>query len=151
MSETAEAAAWLRAQAEADIVAAEEAGLSSPAPWAATGEDIVSATDDPFYRGICAANANGAEAEHIVRHDPLTEAARAESVLAVLDLYEQTVAAVERSPLPGSLCGGLQPRQAGVSARDYLDARRGLAALGPVVRLLAAGYRRREGWKESWA
>jgi hypothetical protein len=71
--------------------------------------------------------------------DLRTEAARAESVLAVLVEYE------------GAAGFDLE---AGVSeGRDYDERERDDAvkdALGHVVRLLAYGYRRREGWKEAW-
>lgn len=135
MSETGEIAAWLRSQAEADVRAAKAAAESTPAPWVATGEDIESATEDPFYRGICAANANGAEAEHIARHDPLTEEARAESVLAVLDLYEHEMLPTVHEPEP--------------EVQELIEQR--IYVLESVIGVLAAGYRFRDGWKETWA
>lgn len=60
---------------------------------------------------------------------PRTEAARAESVLAVLDLYEKAV---------------------GAEASDLLLRDLSALTLRRVVRLLAWGYRHREGWKQEW-
>lgn len=160
MSETGEIAAWLRAQAVADI---EAAGKATPGPWKDDGSPARMVFQPAGTRGVAwCSNARPdedlANSAHIARHDPLTETERAQSVLAVLDLYEQTLAIVEQLPLtvppagvPAVLRPGLTPGQAGISARDYLDAKRELAVLEPVVRMLAAGYRHREGYKEPWA
>jgi len=69
-----------------------------------------------------------------------TETARAESVLAVLGAYERTAAIANPPECP----------QGETAGRDYLDALREVAVLDYVVRLLAAGYRSREGFKETW-
>ena len=83
---------------------------------------------------------NVANGRHMERHDPLTETARAESVLAVLDDYDRTAVIANPPECP----------QGETAGRDYLDALRELAALDHVVRLLAYGYRHREGFKEEW-
>lgn len=137
-----ECAAWLRGQAEADVKAA---GNATPGPWEFEGDDP---TDDELWtahdgehgdqvgnvvayvRGRDRTVANG---RHMERHDPRTEAARAESVLAVLDLYAATLTA------DGS---------AGPGGRLVIDGR--LSALHRTVRLLAYGYRYREGWQKTW-
>jgi hypothetical protein len=72
--------------------------------------------------------------------NPRTEAARAESVIAVLDDRERTAAIASPAECP----------QGEIAGRDYLDALRELAVLDRVVRLLAAGYDSRDGYKEEW-
>lgn len=144
MSEIDEVAAWLRSQAEADLAAA---GAATPGPWEFEGDDP---TDDELYstrdegrlptvawtRDRAVANGR-----HMERHDPLTEAARAESVLAVLDDYAATLAVKERAE--AKLRAGEDP---GPNA-GYLEALRELAVYGSVLRRLASGYRHREGYK----
>ena len=153
MSEAGEIAAWLRKQAEADIEAAE---ASAPGPWILEEETggfgPVAWISMPFGHpavpgatcGLTRYMPLGAQdaetARHIARHDPLTETARAESVLAVLDDYERTAVIANPPECPQGETAGC----------DYLDALRELAALDHVVRLLAYGYRRREGFKEEW-
>jgi Family of unknown function (DUF6221) len=143
MSEVGEIAAWLRAQAEADI---EAANAATPGPWEFEGDDP---TDDELYSTrdenllptvAWTRDRNVANGRHMERHDPLTETARAESVLAVLDDYARTAAIANPPQCP----------QGEIAGRDYLDAKRELAALDHVVRLLAYGYRRREGFKGEW-
>jgi hypothetical protein len=94
-------------------------------------------------------------------HDAIADG---EAKLAILDLYAATLALVEK-PAPAAqthpeavreharLYGIPEETAAAtlISARDYLDAKRELAVLGPVVRLLATGYRHREGYREEWA
>ena len=169
VTETDEIAAWLRVQAEADIA---KAAAATPGRWAAGGGrdgeprwlplDCVTAPDyrPPGFSqgqhvadciiadggmGPWAADLRGSgfpagNARHIAAHDPPTETARAESVLAVLDDRERTAAIASPAECP----------QGEIAGRDYLDALRELAVLDRVVRLLAYGYRRREGWKEAW-
>jgi len=43
---------------------------AAPGTWRAAGEDILTANPDPYWNGVCVANASGEEAAHIVRHDP---------------------------------------------------------------------------------
>ena len=131
-----EVTAWLRSQAEADLAAA---GAATPGPWEFEGDDP---TDDELYstrdegrlptvawtRDRAVANGR-----HMERHDPLTEAARAESVIAVVEAFEAALTA------DGS---------AGPGARLIADGR--VSALGQAVRLLACGYRHREGYKPGW-
>lgn len=154
MSETDEIAAWLRAQADADI---EAAGKATPGPWKDDGSPACMVFQPAAPRGIAwCSNARPdedlANSAHIARHDPQTETARAESVLGVVHLYEQTAALVREPPtVTAPRWPGAESQPGMISARDYLDARRELAVLGPAVRLLAAGYRHREGYKESWA
>lgn len=185
MSETDEIAAWLRAQAEADLAAAKiiSDGGFEPERWDTWPPGQVNPPSDPGSAGVSAAigqedvytsgwvqirawdheigsepdedPAPGAvpvlaelgrrQFDHVIRHDPRTEAARAESVLAVLDDYVATLAVKEGTE--AKLRAGEEP---GPNA-GYLDALRELAIYGSVVRLLAAGYRHREGYKESWA
>lgn len=170
MSEIDEMAAWLRVQAEADIAKAQAA---TPGRWVTGGGrdgeprwmplDYVHAPDyrpEGFSRGqhvgdcIVADGGMGpwavhvrgsgfpvGNARHIAAHDPPTETSRAESVLAVLDDRERTAA----------IASPQQEPEGWLASRDYLDAQRELAVLDEVVRALAKGYRRREGYKESWA
>lgn len=132
-----EIAAWVRRQAEEDLAAAGEA---TPGPWEFEGDDP---TDDELYSAhdenllptvAWTRDRQVANGRHMERHDPPTEAARAESVLAILDLYDATLTA------DGS---------AGPGERLVIDGR--VSALSRTVRLLAWGYRRRDGYKaEEW-
>lgn len=83
---------------------------------------------------------------HIAANDPQDTIARCEAELGILDLYEATAAIVQSPPVmpEGHPCAGK------ISARDYMDARRELAVLEPVVRLLGTGYRTRAGYKAEW-
>jgi hypothetical protein len=74
------------------------------------------------------------KAAGVFMDSPRTEAARAESVLAVLDEHEAAAALAEAE------AAGLR----GVLARACLG------TLGRTVLLLAYGYRYREGWREGW-
>lgn len=76
------------------------------------------------------------EAGHITRHDPRTETARAESVLAVLGEYEAAVTVMESQRV----------RPEGVGPGVFACVR----TLHRTVRLLAWGYRSREEYKETW-
>jgi hypothetical protein len=142
VSETDEIAAWLRAQAVADIGVA---GTATPGPWKDDGSPACMVFQPAGTRGVawCSNGRHGedlANSAHIARHDPLTEATRAWSVLAVLDDRDRTAA----------IAGPVECPQGEAAARDYLDARRELAVLDQVVRLLAHGYQHRKGFKERW-
>jgi hypothetical protein len=130
---------WLREQAEADLSAAKAA---TPGPWEFEGDDP---TDDEvfdvphcrpvaFTRGDARQVANG---QHIARHDPLTEAARAESVLAVVREYEAA-----------ALIFDANRERPGGAGHSVFGLVRGLQR---VMRLLALGYRYREGYRQEWA
>jgi hypothetical protein len=146
-----EIAEWLRGQAEEDIA---RAGAATPGPWEFEGDDP---TDDELFtvhdgehgdlvgdlvaytRGTLRRGTEGrqvANGRHMERHDPLTETARAESVLAVLDAYEAARKLAEAAW-----------EQEDEAAHSLGDQAR---ALGRAVRLLAYGYRHREGGQETW-
>jgi hypothetical protein len=88
-----------------------------------------------------------AQVEHVIRNDPRNAVARLEAELAILDLYAATLAITQKPPVmpEGHPAAGM------ISARDYLDAKRELAVLEPVVRLLASGYKHRPGYQEEWS
>jgi hypothetical protein len=70
------------------VLAEEEAAAraATTGTWNANGEDIVTRCDDPHWDGTCVANAHGADAAHIVLHDPgraLLDIAAKRLVLAV--------------------------------------------------------------------
>lgn len=154
MTETDEIAAWLREQAEADL---EAAGKATPGPWAAPVREVnggvVFSLSYPegangYVGGVPVLSEDErrswSDQEHIARHDPLTETARAESVLAVLDDYAATMAV--KDSIEAKLAAGKNP---GPNA-GYLEALRELVVYDSVVRLLAAGYRYREGFNPGW-
>jgi hypothetical protein len=58
------------ARLDEDEALALAAQVGQPGTWHATGEDILTVNPDPHWNGVCVANASGAEAAHIVRHDP---------------------------------------------------------------------------------
>jgi len=85
------------------------------------------------------------KAAGVFMDSPRTGAARAESVLAVLDDYAATLAVKE--VIEAKLRAGEDP---GTNA-GYLEALRELAVYRSVTRRLAYGYRHREGYKpEEW-
>lgn len=122
-----EIAAWLRAQAEADLARAQAA---TPGEWAALDGGVMSIEDETQWPvSITQSRRDRADRVHIAAHDPRTEVARAESVLAVLDAYET---------------GRKLAEAAWEQDGDWV---RGLRR---AVRLLAYGYRHREGYEEGW-
>lgn len=139
MTEVDEIAAWLRAQAEADI---EAAGKATPGPWHSrnlgrhdlgavirkTGETPVARVPVGPALGTFEGGHGAADSAHAARHDPLTETARAESVLAVLKLYDVAVTVAEAKAGPA----------------------KSAEIMRLVVRDLAAGYRHREGFEAGW-
>jgi hypothetical protein len=106
-----EIAAWLRAQAEADL-------------WRA------------------------GRAAGVFIDDPRTEIARAESLLAVLGAYEGATwrLAAEQSDFGDWVRGSapvVRPDFAGPNPKL-------IPGLARAIRLLAYGYRSREGWQDGW-
>jgi hypothetical protein len=92
-------------------------------------DQVLGEPPDDYASGVAVlAKLGRREFDHVRRHDPRNEAARAESVLMLLDLY-------------GRQCGRI-----GENAMEEDRA----WTLGTVVSMLAAGYRHREGWKEEW-
>jgi len=63
------------------------ANAATPAPWVETGEDILSASDDPHWTSACAANASGADARHIARWDPVRVLREVEAKRRILKLH----------------------------------------------------------------
>ena len=85
------------------------------------------------------------QAAHIAANDPRDVIARCEAELGILDLYAATAALVQSPPvMPEG-----HPYAGKISARDYMDARRELCVLEPVVSFLAAGYRHHPGYAEA--
>jgi hypothetical protein len=122
-----EITAWLRAQAEGDKaaalkLAAERGSRERGVRWTGTPEGL--AAWEREWRERKAGSPLGRLALDLPE-----VIARAESVLAVLDEY----GGADGFDLPEGVSEG----------RDY--------ALGCVVRLLAYGYRHREGWRPEWA
>jgi hypothetical protein len=132
-----EIAAWLRKQAEEDKAAAERA---TDGPWSIDGMTVRGTTR--AYSGaregevLVIAHTWPQESGHITRHDPRTEGARAESVLAVLGEYDAAVAVIN-----AGLASGM-----GVGPGGTATAK----ALRRTVGLLARGYRFRPGYDERW-
>ena len=113
MSETDGIAAWLRAEAEADI---EAAGKATPGPWEFEGDDL---TDDELFTVheddsgrevrygdtvayVRGGDRNVANGHHMERHDPLTEISKRgrSRLLAVLDDYARTAAIAHPAGVP---------------------------------------------------
>lgn len=72
-------------------LAEEEAGAqaASPCDWYPTGEDVLARSADPHWDGVVVANAEGAYAEHIARHDPARTLREADADRRLLARYEQ--------------------------------------------------------------
>jgi hypothetical protein len=150
----AEAVAWLRKQIKDDKVAAEAA---TPGPWAweATGEkdsswavglvqdeygNTLSAQIEPgegiIIDGVCEGiDGNLADAAHITLHNPADVIADCEAKLAILDAC-QPDAAMDAALEDGDISTG-----------EYVSTE---ATGAHILRLLAAGFRRRDGYSRYW-
>jgi Family of unknown function (DUF6221) len=149
--------AWLRQQAEADKTAAASA---TPGPWVFEGDDpaddeLYSTHDEHLYPTVAytrdgiRGNRQVANGRHMERHDPLTEAARADAVLAVLDALED---AVQRRTAEQADFGAWVRGETTGKRPEFPGPHPALIpGLELTVRLLATGYRHREGYKEEWA
>lgn len=84
-------AACLRAGLDQDEALALAVQAAAPGTWHAAGEDIVTANPDPHWNGVCVASASGAEAAHIVRHDPARAILDVTAGRAILDAYERAL------------------------------------------------------------
>ena len=129
-----EMAAWLRAEVEADKRAASAKVIAlrwaaDPEPWEAGATGIVDEQGGPV-----AAVIGDYAARHILRQQPLGTIARCDAELAVLR---------ERDAAAG-MFGGARDRDGG----GVFGA---LRALDHAVRLLAHGYRLRDGYRQEWA
>jgi hypothetical protein len=120
------------------------------------GEPVIGYDDEVFGGEHIVVYDEGAPSgwqfDHIAANDPRDVIARCEAELAILDLYEQTAVLVTAPPaVTAAQWPGAGPQPGMISALDYQDARRELAVLGPVIRMLAYGYRHRDGYREEWA
>lgn len=138
---------WLRREIEADKAAALKA---LPGPWRAepyvygkpedgwgdpTNWEVLSTqgtvVSHQAYEG---GGADGPDALHIARHDPQDVIARCDAELAILDEHEDIDGHCET-------CGNYDPT--GLHEHS-------VAAPCRTVRLLAQGYRHRDGWQADW-
>ena len=134
-----EIAAWLRAQAEADLTLARSAGGGE---WhtlcrcegECDGTSPCEEVEGDDIRIYAEGGHDCWQADHIAAHDPRDEIARAESVLAVLD---------EHARLDDSIwCRTCDPGGESGDSAAWYPCR--------TLRLLAYGYRHREGWQDGW-
>ena len=158
MSSEEEPVAWLRAQIEARKAVAEAAW---PGPWdletEVGGFGPVSCVLMPLgshegaRTGLTSwtplGTQDAATADHIAANDPQDTIARCEAELAILDLYERTLAIV-RAPVDLKALAAEKPVIRELRARDYLDAERELCVLWEVVSLLVGGHQHRPGYRE---
>jgi len=126
-------AAWLRAEIEADKRAASVKVIrlrwtADPEPWEAAATGIVDEQGGPV-----AAVIGDYAARHILRQQPLSTIARCDAELAILR---------ERDAAADMFGGARGPDGGGVFGA--------LRALDHAVRLLADGYRHRDGYREEW-
>ena len=134
--------AFLKARLGEDEAAAKTA---TAGPWEFEGDDP---TDDEIYSvhdgivdlvGVTVAftrDRNVANGQHIARHDPARALREVAAGRYILDLFISTAALVEHPPVMGEG----HPYAGKISVQDYLDAKRELAVLRPVVVALAAIY-----------
>jgi hypothetical protein len=148
--------AWLRQVIEGDKAAAEAA---TPGPWAFEGDDP---TDDDLYSvhegehgdlvGQTVAFTRDRQVEngeHMARHDPQDALARCESDLALLDLHFP-VAYEPPWQRPGwTECGECGPND---GSSEFVTVPAAGESFYPcqTVRLVASGYRHRDGYAEHW-
>jgi hypothetical protein len=64
------------------------AEAATPGDWRATGDDIIITCDDPHWDGACAANACGADADHIALNDPQRALREVKADRAIIARYE---------------------------------------------------------------
>jgi Family of unknown function (DUF6221) len=82
-------AAFIEARLAEDEALALATQVAAPGTWHAAGEDILTVNPDPYWNGVCVANASDAEAAHIIRHDP---ASTLRAVASTRDLVAQILA-----------------------------------------------------------
>lgn len=144
--------AWLRAQIEADKAAAE---ACAGAPWSAPVPGMIHVDAKAIrenklawgHLGYVASVEREEYREHIARHGPRDVIADCDAKLAILDDYALTVRlrdeAAERIRMAGD-----HPDAKDLKTWDRAE--REAAIMGGWVRLLAHGYRHRDGFKEAW-
>ena len=139
---------WLR---QAITERLELARKATQPPWMPEGDDPtddeiwIDGEDDGWREVICRGPRSHENMLHIAANDPRDVIARCEAELGILDLYAATAALVQSLPvMPEG-----RPYAGKISARDYMDARRELCVLEPVVSFLAAGYRFHPGYAEA--
>lgn len=129
--------AWLHAQILADKAAADAA---TPGPWHAEihrhRHTKVPVLFEVHPVAELEGNGDGgvqtaADAEHIARHDPADVIADCDAKLAILAEYERIAASLAAYTNPGN-------------AGAYMAAQ-------TMVKLVAQGYRHRDGWRKEWA
>lgn len=156
MSDLTEMVAWLGGQIELDKSAALNA---TPGGW---GADIPSTAEDSDPYPTSISSLNGAkvvsstgpgsavsidDALHIARHDPQNVIADCDAKLAIIDNYADTThirdEAAERIRAAGD-----HPAAEDLDTWDR--AQREIPVMEHWVRLLAQGYRHRDGYREEW-
>ena len=153
-----EIAAWVRKQANGDLAHCRDLIESEAAApeWSEPSSGVL-VTGPPEHDDTWAgtfAIGDSRIVRHVIAHDPRTEIARAESVLAILDEHyilardDRNGAYEEFSVVPAGLtdhgCGCVTCHYQGFGAVQAYGTCR-------TVRLLAWGYRHREGWEPEWA
>jgi hypothetical protein len=143
---------WLYAQLDDDERVARAAGAGADRPEAGVwtrecGHVDFDDNDLPPGHGECCVvggdiqlydegGHSGDQAEHIARHDPAAVLAQVAAARALLALYERAEAWLHMRTLVGP-------------DRDVAQGRRDAAA--DAVRIIAAGYRDRDGYRPEWA
>jgi len=169
MSSEEEAVAWLRAEVEARLALAREAAAPTDGHWwrrmadaghfdddtlepvgaLNAGEPVLDADGDVCGGEEIVVYDEGRPSEvqfdHIAANDPQDTIARCEAELAILGLYDRTLAIV-RAPVDLKALAAEKPVIRELRARDYLDAERELCVLWEVVSLLASGYKHRPSY-----
>lgn len=134
-----ELTAWLRATIQGDKALAEAA---PPAPWTANTEhdEVLAADGIAVAEGFALSGRQlRAAVDHITRHDPRDTIARCEADLELLDEHKHAITH-----------SGLECLSCHVHYGSNGSVRSG-AGYCRTVRLLAYGYRHRDGWQEGWA
>jgi Family of unknown function (DUF6221) len=137
-------AGWLAARYDEAEARAKAAAADGTAEWHLSEHDpidpsrIYDATGEVVVYDEGAPSPN--EAAHIAACDPAHRLADIALKCAILAMYVDTRAALDRArDMPGEH-----------AARDYLDAERELCALEPVVRQLGTEFAGQPGYREEW-
>lgn len=76
--------AFITARLDQDEAAAKAATAGQ---WHAAGEDVLLRSSHPYWDGACVANATGADAAHIVRHDPPRELRAVAAIRTIIEEF----------------------------------------------------------------
>jgi hypothetical protein len=113
-------------------------------------DQVTGEPPDDYTSGVAVlAELGRREFDHVRLHDPRTEAARAQSALAVLD--ELAAARARKAAEDADFAAWASGESTGPRPGFEGPSPALIPGLERTVRLLASGYRHRDGYREAWA